>query len=177
MIHVGALLQKMKHLGLKGNCDGCTLLFGGIPIRGLRVREIGGGIEVIDRLPAQTLRCLQAAAYLGIILWGFKGAAEILVPVLMGLLLAFCFLPVPNWLMQRFALGKRTAIALTSTSVGALIVGTAPCYWKVEQSWERLPVYEVHFISLYQNVANCLHARGIEMPAADLARATGEGNT
>ena len=120
------------------------------------------------RLPPQTFRSLQLAAYLVVVLWAIRSAAEILVPVLLGLLLAYCFLPLPKWFMARFDLGKRTAIALASAAVGILILISVPLlYWRFTQLQEKLPVYQEHLISLYQSVAVPLHRRGIEMPAAD----------
>jgi len=121
-----------------------------------------------NRLPPKIFGQLQAVAYLVIILWAIKSAAEILVPVLLGLLLAYCFLPLPKWFMERFTLGKRTAVALASAAVGALILISVPLlYWRFTQLQEKVPIYQDHFISLYQNVASYLDSHGVAVPAAD----------
>ena len=121
-----------------------------------------------NSLPPKILRQLQAVAYLVIILWAIKSAAAVLVPVLLGLLLAYCFLPLPKWFMERFTLGKRTAIALASAAVGGLILLSVPLlYWRFTQLREKVPIYQDHFISLYQNVALYLQGHGITIPAAD----------
>jgi AI-2 transport protein TqsA len=121
-----------------------------------------------NALPTRVIRQLQVVAYLVIILWAIRSAAEILVPVLLGLLLAYCFLPLPKWFMERFALGKRSAIALASASVGALIVISVPLlYWRFTQLREKLPIYQEHFISRYQSVAEFLQGHGIKIPAVD----------
>ena len=120
------------------------------------------------RLPPQTMRSLQMAAYLVVVLWAIRSAAEILVPVLLGLLLAYCFLPLPKWFMARFDLGKRAAIALASAAVSVLILISVPfLLWRFTQLQEKLPIYQDHLISLYQSLAVLLHGHGIEMPAAD----------
>ena len=124
-----------------------------------------------DRLSSQTLRYLQGAAYLVVILWGIRSASAILVPVLSGLLLAYGFLPLPHWFMKRFAMGKRPAIALASVLMGALILGSALLlYWRFAQIREKLPIYQEHVINLYHNVSVFLQARGIEIAGVDAAR-------
>ena len=125
-----------------------------------------------DRLSSRTLRYLQGGAYLVVILWGISEASAILVPVLSGLLFAFGFLPVPHWFMKRFDLGKRTAMALASVLLGALVLGSVLLVrWKFTQIQAKLPIYQEHVISLYQNVSVFLQGRGIEIASVDAAQA------
>jgi len=50
------------------------------------------------------LRVLEVSAYVVIVAWGIREASEILSVVLLSLLLAFAYLPLPKWLMRRFHL-------------------------------------------------------------------------
>ena len=125
-----------------------------------------------DRLSQQTLRYLQGGACLVVILWGISAASGILVPILMGLLLAYSFLPLPSWLMKRFHLGKGAAIVLAGGLVGALLLGfVLLLYWRFTHIRGQLPIYEEHFMSFYRGVAVFLQGRGIEMPGADAVEA------
>ena len=65
-----------------------------------------------DRSFSRSSRYLQGAACLVVILWGIREASEILVPILLSLLLAFGFLPLPNWLTGKLHLRGGTAGAI-----------------------------------------------------------------
>ena len=125
-----------------------------------------------DRLRSQTLPYLQGTAYLVVILWGIREASAILVPVLSSLLIAYGFLPLANWFVKRFEIGERTALELVSALVGALILGNVLLiYWGLAEIRVRLPIYQEHFVSLYQNVSVFLQGRGIQIAGVDAARA------
>ena len=49
-------------------------------------------------------RPLQVSAYVVIVAWGIRAASEILSIVLLSMLLAYAYLPLPKWLMRRFHL-------------------------------------------------------------------------
>jgi len=116
----------------------------------------------------KTLRYLQGAACLVVILWGISYVAAILVPVLMGLLFAYSFLPLPSWFMKWLKLGKATAIALAGASVGALILGFVfMLYWRLTQIRGQLPDYEEHFKSFLESVVVFLQGHGVENASVD----------
>ena len=121
-------------------------------------------------LGSKPLRYLQGGAYLVIILWGVTSTSQVLVPVLLALLLAYSFLPLPRWLMKRLNLGKKTAIALAGASTGGLILGLVLLIcWRFTQIQDRLPLYQEHFVSSYRDFAAILQERGIKISSTDIS--------
>jgi len=59
-------------------------------------------------------------AYVVIVMWGIKAASYLLVLIAMALLLAYAFVPLPQWLMSHFRLRKVAAMALTVALLGIL---------------------------------------------------------
>ena len=117
-----------------------------------------------DRLPSPTLRFLQGSACVVIILWGVRAASSFLVPVLMGLLIAYSVLPLPTWLMKRFNVRKPAAIALVGASMVAVSLGMVPLLsWRIVQLQAKLPVYHEHFMSLYGSLVVFLRGHGIDL--------------
>jgi AI-2 transport protein TqsA len=111
------------------------------------------------------LRFLQGAACTVIILWGVRAASPVLGPLLLGLLLAYAVVPFPKWLMRRFKFPKSAAIAMTAVAVVAL--GLFLLFYldvatlRIE---EKLPIYEQHLASLYEQVAVFMSAHGFDVP-------------
>src|SRR5271163_3217520 len=117
-------------------------------------------------LPSSFLQFLLGAACTAIILWGIRAASEVLGPLLLGLLLAYAILPFPQWLMRRFKMSKRTAIVITAISV--LCLGPYLLFaldLATVRISEKLPEYEVHLASLYQQATNFSSAHGIVAPS------------
>jgi AI-2 transport protein TqsA len=120
---------------------------------------------VKDSSPSPILRFLHGAACTVIILWGVRAASPLLGPLLLGLLLAYAIVPFPKWLMRRFKFPKSAAIAMTAVAVVAselylvfaLDLATARIAGK-------LPIYEQHLASLYQQVTLFMSAYGIDAP-------------
>ena len=128
-----------------------------------------------DRLSSPTLRLLQATACVIIIMWGIRAASQLLVPILMGLLLAYSFLPLPNWLKKRFNLGKNAAIALAVAMMGTLILGLVlMLYWRVMFMRAKLPIYQSAFESLYENVMGFMQAHGIVIAGLEAGKSTSD---
>ena len=119
-----------------------------------------------DSSPSPILRSLLCAACTVIVLWGIRATSALLGPLLLGLLIAYAVVPFPKWLMKRFKFRKSTAIAMTAVAVVAsglflvfsLDLGTVRIATK-------LPVYEQHLASLYEQVAVSMDARGIDVPS------------
>ena len=112
------------------------------------------------------LRILLGAACTVIVLWGIRTASGVLGPLLLGLLLAYAIVPFPQWLMRRFKMSKRAAIALTAISV--IFLGPYLLFaldLATVRIAEKLPVYEVHLASLYQQIAISTSAHGIVAPS------------
>jgi AI-2 transport protein TqsA len=113
-----------------------------------------------------TLRLLQIAAYVVIVAWGIRAASEIFSIVLLSMLLAFAYLPFPNWLMRRFHLRRGVAISLGLGFVALLYlilaVGLFEDSFKMHQ---RLPIYEQSLARLYNQFTVFLSSRGIQSSA------------
>lgn len=117
-----------------------------------------------DRSPSPTLRFLLGSACVVIIMWGIWAASQFLVPVFMGLLIAYSFLPLPSWLMKRFSLRKNAAIALVGASMAALNLGLVLLLsWKIMQVRAKLPIYREHFMSLYGSLVVFFRGHGIDL--------------
>ena len=111
-----------------------------------------------------TLRFLQGSACVVMILWGVRAASGFLVPVFMGLLIAYSFLPLPNWLMRRFRLRKSAAIALVGASMACMsVVVVLLLSWRVVELKAKLPMYHEHFTSLYDSLVVVFRGYGIDL--------------
>jgi AI-2 transport protein TqsA len=120
-----------------------------------------------DSPPITTfLRFLLGAACTVIILWGIKAASEVLSPVLLGLLLAYATVPFPTWLMQRFKISKGAAIAVTGAAVICLgLYLLFALNLAAGRISERLPVYQVRLIQLYEQLTVFASAHGVTPPS------------
>jgi len=118
-----------------------------------------------DISPSPTLRFLQGAACIVITLWGIIAASPILGPLLLGLLLAYAIVPFPKWLMRRFKFHKSGAIALTAAAVAAsglyLLLSLDLATMRIAT---KLPAYEQHLASLYEQVTLFMSAHGMDAP-------------
>jgi AI-2 transport protein TqsA len=113
--------------------------------------------------PSAPLRFLQAAAYIVIVAWGIRTASNILSVILLALLLACAFLPLPRWLMRRFQLRKGQAIAWSvALAIAIQLVLHVAMAEAGFQILKKLPIYEEHFSSLYVRIAGFLSAHGIQ---------------
>jgi predicted PurR-regulated permease PerM len=112
------------------------------------------------------LRVLEVSAYVVIVAWGIREASEILSVVLLALLLAFAYLPLPKWLMRRFHLRRGAAVSLGVAFLAALYmifsVALLETGFKMR---ERLPIYEENLASLYHQLVVFLSAHGIQSSA------------
>jgi len=116
-----------------------------------------------ERLSPPLLRYLQGAGWLVVILWGVKRGSHPLSVLLLAVLLAYGFVPLPWWLMQRFRLGKTATMAVTAALLGSLsLFCVFFAYERVLQMEKKLPIYHEHFLLLYQNLVAFLNARGID---------------
>src|SRR5271167_4296756 len=96
---------------------------------------------------------LQGVACVVIIMWGIRTASPLLMPLAMALLLAYAFVPLPQWLMQRFRLGKTAALLLTVALLGTLNVITFTLlYDSIARMTERLPTYHERFMGLFESL-------------------------
>jgi predicted PurR-regulated permease PerM len=94
-----------------------------------------------DRLSSPLLHSLQGAACIVIIMWAIRGASHLLVLLLMALMLAYAFVPLPQWLMHQFRLGKTLALVSTVTLLGTLnLVTIGLLYDSVLRMREKLPL-------------------------------------
>lgn len=112
------------------------------------------------------LRLLLGAACVVIIIWGIRAASGILAPLLLGLLLAYAVVPFPNWLMRRFKVSKSAAIALMGVAaLAAAIYMVVALDLATVRISEKLPTYEQHAASLYEQVTVFMDARGVSAPS------------
>lgn len=116
------------------------------------------------------LRSLQVAVYIVILMWGIRTASDLLVILLMALVFAYAFAPLPQWLMRRFGIGKAAALMLTLALLGTLNVVTVLfMYDGVARMTERLPMYQERFMGIYTKLAMFANAHGINF-APSIAR-------
>jgi len=132
-----------------------------------------------ERYSSPLLRFLLGTACLVIIMWGIRYASHLISVLLLSLLLAYGFVPLPRWLMRRFHLREGATIAVTIALLGSLGVFSAfLMYERVQRMRNMLPVYHDHFIALYANFVAFLNAHSIDfasLPASKLS--TREGFT
>jgi len=124
-----------------------------------------------DRLSAPLLRYLQGAAYVILILWAVRAASHLVVLLLMALVLAYAFVPLPKWLMQRFRLGKTAALLLTVAGLGTLNVVTFTLlYDSIARMTERLPTYHERFMGLFESLVVFASSHGIHIANLSAAK-------
>ncbi len=115
-----------------------------------------------DRLSQSMLRSLQAVACVMILMWGIKTTFDLLVILLMALVFAYAFVPLPQWLMRRFRIRKTAALVWTLALLGTLNVVTVTLlYASVARMSERLPIYHERFTDLFAKVVIFADAHGI----------------
>jgi AI-2 transport protein TqsA len=116
------------------------------------------------RLPSHMFRVLEGTACLVIVMWWTKIASHIVGLILLGMLLAFSSLPMPEWLMKRFKFAKNAAIGLTVALVGTVSVVTVfLVYETILRLREKLPVYHEHFVSLTGKILVFLNGHSINL--------------
>jgi len=126
---------------------------------------------VSERLTVPMLRTLQGTACVVILMWAIKTASEFLVVVLMALVFAYAFVPLPQWLMRRFRLGKTAALGLTLALLGSLNVLTVILlYGSVARMTERLPIYHERFMELVERSVIFANAHGITFANVSAAK-------
>ena len=113
-------------------------------------------------------RLLQGLACVVIIMYGIRVASHILVLLLMAILLAYAFVPLPQWIMQRFRFGKIATLVSTLVVFGTLSVVTiALLYDSVIRMTEILPTYHQHFIGLFDKLLVFARAHGLDFSASN----------
>jgi predicted PurR-regulated permease PerM len=109
------------------------------------------------------MRDLRTAVYVVLVAWGIRTASSILSVVLISLLVAYAFLPLPRWLMHRFGVRKGSAVGLTLALLATIhLVAWSGLVGAGIRFHQRLPVYEQHFRSLYGQLALYLSAHGMD---------------
>jgi AI-2 transport protein TqsA len=140
---------------------------------GRMVQAVRDKNEPIMGTRSPLLRFLLTAACVVIIMWGIRNTSHLLSVLLLSVLLAYGFVPLPRWLMQRFHLGKHATIGVTVGLLGSLGLFCAFIVWeRVPRLKGMLPVYHEHFMVLYQSWVTFLNAHGIDfasMPASKLS--------
>jgi AI-2 transport protein TqsA len=121
---------------------------------------------------SQPMMCrLQGIACVVIIMWGIRTASHLLVVLLMALVFAYAFVPLPQWLIQRLRVGKSAALLLTLALLGTLNVLTVVLlYDSVARMKARLPVYDERFMGLYEKVLVFADAHGINFANLSAAK-------
>jgi predicted PurR-regulated permease PerM len=113
------------------------------------------------------LPLLQGIACLAIILWGMNQASRLIVLALLGALVACSALPLPEWLMRRFKLGKDAAIGLGIALVGTVsLVTVFALYERIPRFQAALPEYQQRFMILYGKVVGFLNGQGLHLADA-----------
>lgn len=124
-----------------------------------------------DRLTSESLRFLLGVACVVIISGGSMVASHLLSVALLGLLVAYSLLPLPNWMMHQFKLRKNMALALTVGLMGTLqVVLIFLLYERAARMKEKLPIYQEHLNGLYEHISVFLHAHGIDITSFSVAK-------
>ena len=99
-----------------------------------------------------------------VILWGIREAAHILTVLLLALLLAFCILPLPRWMIRRFGMSEGLAIAITVivTAIGHVVISLLLVGTSIHIK-EKMPEYEQQFKVIFERGEVFLGARGINV--------------
>jgi AI-2 transport protein TqsA len=124
-------------------------------------------MELQNEKASPILYLLQGVACLVIILWGIGRASHLIVLVLLGALLACSFLPLPQWLLERFKFRKSAAIGLGVALLGTLnsLVIFLLCE-RIPTFRAELPAYQERFMALYQSLVVFLNGHGIQLAGA-----------
>jgi len=129
------------------------------------------GSKIGDRLSPSMLRSLQGAACIVILMWGIRTASHLLVLLLMALLLAYAFVTLPKWFMQKFGLQRSAALGLTMALFGTLsLVTVVLLYEEAVRIREKLPIYQAHFMTLYEQIGGFTNAHGIDFAGISAAK-------
>ena len=120
-----------------------------------------------DRSSSQLLTLLIGGACVVIVIWGVTQASHLLVILLIALLLTYCILPFPRWLMRRFHISKTMAIVTTVTLViiGHFVVSLLLVETGLRIK-ERLPIYEEHLKIIFEHTQVFLSAHGVNLAAS-----------
>ena len=117
-----------------------------------------------DQGPSPMLPLLKTVACIVIILWGISRTSHLVALILLSILLACSFLPLPEWFMQRFKLGKNAAIGLAVGLLGSLsLVMVFSLYERILRLRADLPAYHQRFMVIYESVLAFLHGHGINL--------------
>jgi AI-2 transport protein TqsA len=116
-------------------------------------------------MSSRLLRLLQMAACIVIICWGAHQAFHLIMVLLISLLLAYCMLPLPKWIMCRFNFSKSVATTLTVVLMGVcFLVASAYLADSVYRVMARLPGYEEHLKAIFDRMEPFLNSHGILLP-------------
>jgi len=127
--------------------------------------------DMTEPLKSKLTGILQAAACIVVIAWGVAAAAHLISIFLLAMLLAYCVLPLPKWIMRRFKFGKGTAIALSVTLVGAgYLVLSAYLVSAAYRMTAKLPVYQERLTAVYDSLVPFLVVHGV--PSSTISSAT-----
>jgi AI-2 transport protein TqsA len=122
-------------------------------------------------LPSRLQRFLQAVACVVIIMWGIRTMSHLLVLLLMALMLAYAFVPLPKWLIQRFKIQKSAALALTVVLLGTLnAVVITLLYESLVRMTERVPTYHERFVRLFEKLMVFASAHGMNIGNTSAAK-------
>jgi len=106
-------------------------------------------------------KLLQAAAYVAILAWGIRSAAYPISVVLIALLLAYSALPLPQWFIRRFRLGRDVALCWTVAFLFAAYCLLAMAVVHIGMRMKNnLPIYQQRAGSLLGSVADYLSRHG-----------------
>jgi len=123
-------------------------------------------IKLAFGIDTSPVRSLEILAYIVIIGWGITAASEIISVILFSLLLAYAYLPFPNWLMHRFQVRKSMAISITVVAMLLIYLILAVGLFEAGFRFrERLPLYEQHLSSLYAQLVAFLNSHGFQSSA------------
>ena len=108
------------------------------------------------------MRPLVAAACIVIVAWGIRAASHVLLVLLISLFFAYMIVPLPRWLIRRFKVTTRAALALTLSLVPIFyVVISFLLYRTALRLAVKVPTYVVHFTALYQQITSFLNGYGM----------------
>ena len=116
------------------------------------------------RASSGVLPILLGGASAIVILWGIREAEHILTVLLLALLLAFCILPLPRWMIRRFGMPAGLAIAITvlATAIVHVVISLLLVETSIHIK-EQLPGYEQHFKAIFERGEVFLSSHGINL--------------
>lgn len=114
-------------------------------------------------------KLLQTAAYVAILAWGIRTASYPISVVLIALLLAYSALPLPQWFIRRFRLGRSVALCWTVAFLFAAYCLFAMAVVHIGMRMKNnLPVYQQRAGSLLGSIADYLSRHGYSATQASL---------